>query len=1183
MKRQKSFLRYFVVAVLAIVSMALVLTACNKDKETTHAVTWEVAEHATVVVDGYDTLPEKAKDKEVLTFTVTPEEGYAVDEVLWEGHTANPNSAGKYSVTISADTKIQITVKMKVTGISVRTKPNKLSYEAGEALDKAGMVVVLEYAAGDPQPTTEYRIRYQGGLAASRFGLGDTYFTVYYEDVETKVDLDGPAAAVITLDPMGGTISEEYVTALKANTELTGVETSDGVLTFRYTAALTADVALPAATDLSKGEEGDYAFNSWKVNGEGDGFAKLSKETAVSISYQADWTAHLFNFTSIELTQEDGDPYLIVKGTYQAATSLYMFFTEGNRNIIYKANKAEETVTGNRGEEFTLKVNLMQLTEAEAQDGGSFVGPWLDLRFGYDVDGRTESMEIPYNDALETVSVTDSEEIYRFGFAKYGEKGHEMLKVVITMLTPYTYEMHVDNTDDVLTLTIDGQIREKLISKFAGMTAKMDWYINGNGTVNAPDATIAADGKFQFKFVLSPENGFALDALGYAHFSIVDEEGGLLYKDGTDGNLLSNALTNRDDFTKHEEIPNSDFGGVSLMISNEDGTLVYYVGIPNWDAIVIYGMNPKAPRFTSSGDVELKVDDYENPTKVYFVIKLTVENLTDDGVNAILLGNTDGDINVYESDSTRMSKLGNVYTLWFDVTAYTGTQLWPNLYTVSDGEDGNPVYTKVGEFGGDSDYSTNGLYAIVNNVKYSIICSESTWSRPCLVVGAPGDGETNPPETDPNAVKKEIVIDAATFTLVDDSGKPYVKFTVNANGFAKADELKNAVQYGNFDAHDEGEEDDFEWKTPCVKVDDLGNDKFTLWFDISAIEVDTDGRLWSNLFFNGTKMEIKDTTHASHNVSITIGDTIYTVECTGANGTWDIPCITLKEVGAPEYTATGADLVLEGEKVYFVVSGTSANYEDNALKTVLESVYFDLQERGDDWTRCADLARTVSVEKGVWSIKFDVTSMALHGNPYTSHFGGESTDLKLSAEQAQNLKSVSSGNKTYVLVNRPGSVVEGDNWGNVSLRVYDSSIKFVSLDNTKTTLEVKDGHVYLVLKGELNGYTKDDLTADIQSCGEGNLGGDWTYPQVDVTAEVEGNQFTVKIDVTNVSGTAPFVIHLKVTGQDSAIDVFAVGDNLANEQVILSETNGNKTYSLTVYKLWNSDRLLLKITEGAAE
>ena len=75
----------------------------------------------------------------------------------------------------------------------------------------------------------------------------------------------------------------------------------------------------------------------------------------------------------------------------------------------------------------------------------------------------------------------------------------------------------------------------------------------------------------------------------------------------------------------------------------------------------------------------------------------------------------------------------------------------------------------------------------------------------------------------------------------------------------------------------------------------------------------------------------------------------------------------------------------------------------------------------------------------------------------------------------------------------------------------------------------------------------------------------------------------MKIDVTNVTGTAPFVIHLNVTGLKDPIDVFAFGDDRSNEHVILSETDGSKTYSLTVYRLWDSDRLLLKITEGAAE
>ncbi len=1133
MKRQKTFLRYFVVAMLALVSMALVLAGCTFPRR--YDVTWQVDPNATVTVEGYNELPEKVKDGDTLVFTVTAAEGYAVDEVLSDNRTVTADKDGKYSVTISGNTQIAVTVKLEVTGIKVTKLPDRLTYEAGEALDKTGMEVQLEHKVGQAETITDYRIRYQGGAAASRFSLGDTWFKVYYEDVESEpVQLTGPVPAVITVDPNGGTISDAYVQSLKDNKALSDVKLEEGILTFRYTEALTANIALPTAKDLTKGEEGDYSLNSWQINGEGDGLTAIGKETAVSTMFKASWTAHLFDFESItyELGETDQKPYLVVKGTFRAATEVYAFFTEGNRNISFVSESSKQT--GKRGDQFTLRVDMLELTEAEAQDGGSFVGSWLDLRFGYDVDGRTESMELPYSEALQDVSVIDAGEIYRFGFAVYAD----MLKVVITMLTPYTYEMHVSNENDVLTLTIDGQIRPKRVSEFAGMKAKMDWWITS--TVAAPDATIAADGKFQFKFVLSPENGFTLNTLGYAHFSIADENDVTLYKDGEgDGNLVYNALTNNGDLEKHE-IPHDQFTGGSLMVSNADGTLVYYVGKPDWDAIVIYGLNPKAPVFTSSGDVELKVDDYAKPTKVYYVIKITIKNLTDEEVNALLLGNTDGDINVYESDSARMSKLGDVYTLWFDVTEYSGSQLWPNLYFRE--EDG--TYTKMGEFGGDGDYSTNGLYAIVNGVKYSILCSKDTYSRPCLVTGTPASGETNPPETDPTAVKKEIFSkNAIEFTLVEENGKPYVKVTVGANGFASTDELKSSLEYGNTDVHDDGTEDDFEWKTPCTKVELVETGVYALWFDISGMEIDPKsegGRFWSNIYFDGAKQEIKVLNHACDGFSLVVGDFKYTVECTGANGTWDIPCIKIKEVGAPEYTATGADIVVDSNKVYLVVSGTSENYEDAALETVLNEVYFDLQKNSyinenfdwvdnQDWARYSALERIVTVESGNWSIKFDVTALdvAAYGAHIGQDFGddgqpqGDPKDLKI-ADVSMHAKFVVLQGKRYTVYNFNGSGDPEFFYGCVGLQVFAEGNFY---EATKAELAQDEGKAYLVLRGVYAGYEATALKAKLESAEfdlqHNQLAGaaNWdTVKDFTRTATVNDNgTWELKIDISSLT------------------------------------------------------------------
>lgn len=1120
MTRQGTFKRYFLVALLFVVLvMSLVLTACGSK----HVITWKIDEHATVTVKDAKKLPESVKDGEIIEFTIATDFGYVVDEVLRGKVSIIPNDKGVYSFTVADDITISVTTKKKIGSINVTSKPTKLTYTAGESLDKTGMVVELEYALGGSEVITDYELRYQSNNA-SNFKLGDTYFTVYYESIASDpVMLDETVAALIVLDPVGGTISEEYVNALQTNAAIKDVTTEGGLVSFKYTAPLEENVALPTKAHISKGEvAGDYSFNAWQVNGEGDWMSVLAKENVTSITLKANWTNYLADISAVNFEVTNGIPNLVIEGTYRAATSVYTYITEGNRIISYSFDNAQK---GQRGEAFTLRANMLELVNAEAQDKGSFVGPWLDLRIAYNVDGRIESMEIPYVEALhDGVSVTDGDEEYRFAFQTWGG----MLKLVIAPTTPYSYTMTVDNTNDVITLTFDGKIKEAFIENYAGATVKIDWWTNK--TV-AEEAVIAKDGSWRIVFELSPENGFVLDTLGYAHFSIINTDSGVvLYKDGNDGNLLANALTNRDELT-HHDVPHGDFTGDSLEISNSDGTLVYYVGMPWWDAIVIYGYNPLAPQFSVSGEIELKVDNFNAPTKVYYVVKLTVEkNLTADEVFAIVLGNTDGDINVYNSDRARSKIKGNVYTLWFDVTSYAGGQLWPNLYmpkTVGEGDNATITYEKCSvEVGGDSDYSTDGLYAIVNGVKYSIICSEGTWARPCLVVGTPKDGETNPPEVDPDAVPKEITVDANYFDLVKEDDKAYVIVKISVDGFKDADEIKALIKYGDI-AHD------FEWTTDCVKVEEVVGG-YKLWFDITEMKMGTDGKLWSGLYIGTKQTVVRVIPNVANGKSITIGETVYAVVCNAE--TWSIPCLVTKAVDEPEYAATGVDIVLEGSTVYFVVSGTYANVNVSDVETLLADLHFDLQKNSfinnnytwdnQDWTSYENLDRLVTVSNGNWSIKFDVTNLdrAAYGAHMNDPIGLANGDLKLDYTATHGNYVVVGGNR-YALYNFYGSGDANFYYGCVGLRIFVDETFYEALD---VTLEKDDTDAYYVIKGVSKGYTEETLKTALLAAYFGlqhnaNAGAsDWdefTSFDKKVTFNADGS-WELKIKITSLNASA---------------------------------------------------------------
>lgn len=174
------------------------------------------------------------------------------------------------------------------------------------------------------------------------------------------------------------------------------------------------------------------------------------------------------------------------------------------------------------------------------------------------------------------------------------------------------------------------------------------------------------------------------------------------------------------------------------------------------------------------------------------------------------------------------------------------------------------------------DATLNGRSVTVGNKTYSLV------NVPGSSKGEECYGTVGVHVADADA--KNIKINGASFDLVAEGDKALVKITIETTDFASEDAIKAYLAYGNTDGA-------YEWKTECYKVEKVEEGVYNVYFDVTNMQAGGDGQLWSNLYLNGTKTEIKDSTHASNGKSITVGGKTYTVVCTGNNGTWNIPCI----------------------------------------------------------------------------------------------------------------------------------------------------------------------------------------------------------------------------------------------------------------------------------------------------
>ena len=604
MVKSKKTLLLVVLALVAVLSVA-VLTACNGGEK--YKITWDVSENATVTVEGESTLPTEVEAEKTLVFSVTASKGYTVFQVLVNDRAISALKGGNYSTSIKADTVIKVETTENVESVAVKTNPDKLTYVAGEKLDATGMEVEVTYGSGRKATETNYTVMYQNG--ADAFSLGDTTFAVSFKGVKSSdVSLTAAVEAKIVIDPQGGTIAEDYFTALQSNTELHNLTKSeDGVISFTYS-TLSAAIALPTAEQWSKGQVGDYSFVGW-------GAKEIATDNKESKTFTVQYKAGLVIVESIayraETVEGEEVPYLVISGKFNAAKEAYLYLYEGND----KVELVGDTIGGadvKRGDPFELKFDLRKLVAK------SYEGKWMDIKFlakeGSGENARIETMEIDLNDYPTNFVNVDQQLIvgdYIYTFSVYTPENTNarLLKAVYNKYFKNEYTMRggVDSEGKMI-LTIEGAVSKT----WAGKAVCIDYWANVSKDAYA---TIGEDGSYTINISIDE---VPLNTDGYFHFKIVESETDHteLYKDG-DGNLLNSGCINKD--LQTVKIGLIDNTG-ALRIANSDETKVYYIGKGKWGGIVVYARNEALVSTVTTG-VALEVVN----EKAYLVISGTYD------------------------------------------------------------------------------------------------------------------------------------------------------------------------------------------------------------------------------------------------------------------------------------------------------------------------------------------------------------------------------------------------------------------------------------------------------------------------------------------------------------------------------------------------------------------------------
>ena len=293
---KKTMLRFAILCLAAVLCLT-VLSGCDLFTSK-YDIQWnavfekETSENVSITVDGYDRVPDKVSIGEEISFTLEGTNGYYVYRVKINNRKVTPNENGKYVVTVTQDTEVEITLREKVENVIM---PD-IDFFAGDSIDRKSIEAEIVYATGRVEKTNKYSVVYQNAESDS-FALGDTtYYVKVSADRENlyPIALKSAIACNGIIDPHGGVISDSYFESLKLNTEITNLQRDEnGVISFCFTKALSADIALPTADHISKGEGDDFVFEKWSGN--------FKAGTNKSVTATANYDAKLVSLDSVVL------------------------------------------------------------------------------------------------------------------------------------------------------------------------------------------------------------------------------------------------------------------------------------------------------------------------------------------------------------------------------------------------------------------------------------------------------------------------------------------------------------------------------------------------------------------------------------------------------------------------------------------------------------------------------------------------------------------------------------------------------------------------------------------------------------------------------------------------------------------------------------------------------------------
>ncbi len=604
-------------------------------------------------------------------------------------------------------------------------------------------------------------------------------------------------------------------------------------------------------------------------------------------------------------------------------------------------------------------------------------------------------------------------------------------------------------------------------------------------------------------------------------------------------------------------------------LSGYTDTKVWMNGLP---VLIIRDDTKPQLAIDPESHVELLVDNYSNATKVYYVVSVWTQNVA---IDKVFFGNSDSG-ELYGADAT-LSKLDEHGSgkLYFDITSYTGTQLWPHLYYQE--EDG--TYTHFVEIK-DADSAVGSLYAIVGGRKYMLKNSMETYYTDVCVVTEETSETVNPPITDKDFAPSSI--DAATLALTSVSDTALLSISGKANTkYYKQGDVKLYL-YNTAASSRLPVAQTIEWKS---------DGSFTIKADLTELPISVVSYGIRVYFGNFESYTVYGEQDAEGSYAV-CGEkaVVLTYAEFGLNATVEVVDKD-KVVVEPDdpnktYAVTGGDIVNENGTVYFTISGIYEGYSDDEINALLTAIYFDFQFRGDPYPRYDDLTRTVTADDGAWTIKFDVSDLAV--GPYTAHFIYDATqqkeddrykNLNIDPSALANGKNIKVGERTYTITNVPGSSKPEEFWGSIGLTIENDNDPKADMDFDKLKVSDENGVPTLTIEGTYRNVEKSAFSLAFE---EYNT---WTpqNPTTNVTLNDDGT-YVFTADLSKIpASTKHYVFKYKIVGALGGSDGSLIHDAWEYGKVISKVTVEGKTYSLEVVQLWNQHRIQLIVEDATTK